>query len=110
MPAALAEQLLALIAEQCAAQPTVLVIDDLQWADHATITLWGQLARAAGQIPLLLIGMMRPVPQREDLLGTAGTRRAPHGCTPPDGRRGGLAELYKTLAGGKPDENLMRTR
>ena len=66
--AALAEQLLALVAEQCAAQPTVLVIDDLQWADQASVTLWGRLARSVRQVPLLLVGMMRPVPQREDLL------------------------------------------
>src|SRR5215467_5347934 len=32
--AALAEQLLALVAEECAIQPTVLVVDDLQWADQ----------------------------------------------------------------------------
>src|SRR5437879_2757276 len=61
--AALAEQLLALVAEQCAIQPTVLVIDDLQWADPASVTLWGRLARTVQQMPLLLVGMMRPVPQ-----------------------------------------------
>ena len=66
--AALAEQLLALVAEQCAVQPTILVIDDLQWADQASITLWGRLARSVRQMPLLLVGMMRPVPQRDDLL------------------------------------------
>src|SRR5215472_6017195 len=66
--AALAEQLLALIAEQCAAVPTVLVVDDLQWADQASVTLFGRLARSVPQLPLLLVGMMRPVPQREDLL------------------------------------------
>jgi hypothetical protein len=32
--AALAEQLLVLIALHCAAMPTVLVIDDLKWADQ----------------------------------------------------------------------------
>ena len=50
VPAALAEQLLALVAEQCAVRPTILVIDDLQWADQASITLWGRLAQvgAAG--------------------------------------------------------------
>jgi hypothetical protein len=42
---ALAEQLLALVAEQCAVQSTILVIDDLQWADQVGITLWGRLAR-----------------------------------------------------------------
>ena len=66
-PAVLAEQLLALITEQCAVQPVILVVDDLQWADQASIALWGRLARSAGQM-LLLVGTMRPVPRREDLL------------------------------------------
>ena len=50
VPAALAEQLLALVTEQCATRPTILVVDDLQWADPASVTLWGRLARigAAG--------------------------------------------------------------
>jgi len=64
----LASSLLALVAEQCAVQPTILVVDDLQWADQASVILWGRLARSARQAPLLLIGTMRPVPQREDLL------------------------------------------
>src|SRR6516164_8879824 len=68
VPAVLAEQLLALVAEQCAVRPTILVIDDLQWADPASITLWGRLARSVQQVPLLLAGMMRPVPRRDDVL------------------------------------------
>ena len=68
VPAMLAEQLLALVAEQCAVQPTILVVDDLQWADQASVILWGRLARSARQASLLLIGTMRPVPRREDLL------------------------------------------
>ena len=39
VPAALSEQLLALVTEECAVRPTVLVIDDLQWADHASVAL-----------------------------------------------------------------------
>jgi len=106
--AALAEQLLALITEQCAAQPTVLVIDDLQWADQASITLWGRLARSVRQVPLLLVGMMRPVPQREDLLalrravGSAARLRLT-GLT-----EAAAAELVAALAGGEPDGNLLR--
>src|SRR6202050_5141941 len=45
VPAVLAEQLLALVAEQCAMRPTILVVDDLQWADQASVILWGRLAR-----------------------------------------------------------------
>jgi tetratricopeptide (TPR) repeat protein/transcriptional regulator with XRE-family HTH domain len=105
--AALAEQVLALVAEQCAVAPTILVIDDLQWADQATITLWGRLARSVRQMPLLLIGTMRPVPQREDLLSmrTAGDFLML--------RLAGLdeaavTELVTSLVGAKPDEKLLR--
>jgi DNA-binding CsgD family transcriptional regulator len=106
--AALAEQLLALVAEQCAVLPTILVIDDLQWADQASITLWGRLAKSVRQVPLLLVGMMRPVPQRDDLL--ALRRAADHaarlqltGLT-----ETAVAELVAALAGGQPDEELLR--
>jgi DNA-binding CsgD family transcriptional regulator len=108
MTAALAEQLLALVAEQCAVQPTILVIDDLQWADQASITLWGRLARSVRQVPLLLIGMMRPVPQRDDLpalrraVGDAA-RLQLTGLT-----EAAAAELVATLAGGKPGDGLLR--
>jgi DNA-binding NarL/FixJ family response regulator/tetratricopeptide (TPR) repeat protein len=106
--AALAEQLLALIAEQYTAQAAVLVIDDLQWADQASVALWGRLARSVRQVPLLLVGTMRPVPQRDDLsalrrslsdavrLGLTGLTEA------------AVAELVAALAGGQPDDKLLR--
>ena len=108
VPAVLAEQLLALVAEQCAVRPTVLVIDDLQWADQTSVTLWGRLARSAQQVPLLLIGMMRPVPQREDLLALRrvagdGARLQLTALT-----EAAVADLVAALADGKPDGNLMR--
>jgi DNA-binding CsgD family transcriptional regulator len=105
--AALAEQLLALIAEQCAVLPTILVIDDLQWADQASVTLWGRLARSVSQVPLLLVGMMRPVPQRDDLLALRravgdAARLQLAGLT-----EAAVAELVAALAGGKPDDKLL---
>jgi DNA-binding CsgD family transcriptional regulator/tetratricopeptide (TPR) repeat protein len=105
---ALAEQLLALVAEQCAAAPTILVIDDLQWADQASITLWGRLARSVRQAPLLLVGMMRPVPQREDLLAlrravSDATRLQLTGLS-----EVAVAELVAALVGGQPDDKLLR--
>ena len=108
MPAVLAEQLLALVAEQCAVRPTVLVIDDLQWADQASITLWGRLARSARQVPLLLIGMTRPVPHRDDVLALRrgaddAARLQLTGLT-----EAAVTDLVAALAGGKPDDNLLQ--
>ena len=108
VPAALAEQLLALVAEQCTVRPTVLVVDDLQWADPASITLWGRLARSARQMPLLLVGMMRPVPQRDDLLAlrrvvSDATRLQLTALTGE-----AVTGLVAALAGGQPDSNLLR--
>jgi tetratricopeptide (TPR) repeat protein/transcriptional regulator with XRE-family HTH domain len=104
--AALAEQLLALVAEHCAKAPAILVVDDLQWADRASVTFWGRLARSVGQAPLLLVGMMRPIPRREDLFAlrrVAGVTRL---------KLSGLSEaavtdLVAVLAGGRPDEKLL---
>ena len=110
VPATLAEQLLALVAEQCEVRPTILVVDDLQWADQASVALWRRLAKAAQRMPLLLVGTMRPVPQRDDLLALrrAAGEAARLQLT-------GLADeavtdLVAALAGGRPDGNLMRAR
>jgi DNA-binding CsgD family transcriptional regulator/tetratricopeptide (TPR) repeat protein len=108
VPAMLAEQLLALVAEQCAIRPVILVVDDLQWADPASIALWGRLARSARQVPLLLVGMMRPVPQREDLLAlrrvaAEAARLELTGLT-----EAAVADLVAALAGGRPDDDLLR--
>ena len=106
--AALAEQLLALIAEQSAVQPTILVIDDLQWADQATIAMWGRLARSVPQLRLMLVGTMRPVPQRDSLLalrrmGSDTVRLQLPGLTDE-----AVAELVGAMAGGVPGEKLLR--
>ena len=106
--AALAEQLLALVGEQCAAQPTILVIDDLQWADQASVALWGRLARSVRQVPLLLAGMLRPVPQRDDLLAL---RRAVDDAVRLQltGLTGAaVTELVAAQVGGQPDDKLLR--
>src|SRR5579859_6272412 len=108
VPAVLAEQILALVAEECAVRPTVLVIDDLQWADQASITLWGRLARAARHEPLLLVGMTRPVPHRDDVLALRrmvddAARLQLTGLA-----EAAVSELVTSLAGGRPDDDLLR--
>ncbi|MGV9365578.1 ATP-binding protein [Amycolatopsis sp. NPDC003731] len=106
LAAAAAEQLLTLVDELCQTGPVVLVVDELQWADRATVAVWGRLARSVRQLPLLLIGVLRPVPRRDDL-------RALRGIVGPAERLrvGRLTEpavlkLVAKLAGGKPGDRL----
>jgi tetratricopeptide (TPR) repeat protein len=108
VPAVLAGQLLSLVTEQCAVRPVVLVVDDLQWADPASVALWGRLARSARQVPLLLIGMMRPASGGDD---RSALRRAAgeEALLQLDGLTGpAVASLVAALAGGRPDEGLLR--
>ena len=107
-PVALTEQLLAFVSELCADLPTVLVVDDLQWADHASVTLWERLSRSARHLPLLLVGMMRPVPQREDLLALRHSADLAARLQLDGLPEESVTELVETLAGGKPDAELLR--
>jgi len=56
------EVLVTLVDELCAAAPTVIVVDDLQWADEASLIVWHQMAASIGQSRLLLIGTCQPRP------------------------------------------------
>jgi DNA-binding CsgD family transcriptional regulator/tetratricopeptide (TPR) repeat protein len=108
VPAILAEQLIALAADECAARPAVIVIDDLHWADPASVKLWARLAKTAGQVPLLLVGIMRTAPHRDDLLALRravdeDARISLVGLTP-----AATADLVATLAGGRPERELLR--
>ena len=104
---AASEQLLTLLTELCSAAPTVLVVDDLQWADPATIAVWEWLARSVDRSALLLIGVMRPVPQRDEL---AAVRRVvgPEGLIRLDGLPAdAVTSLLTGLSWGPPGGQLL---
>ena len=108
LAAAAAEQLLALVDELCQDGPVVLVVDELQWADHTTVAVWSRLARSVRQLPLLLIGVLRPVPRRDDLrslfrtVGPGERLRVGRLAEP------AVLELVAALAGGTPGAELER--
>jgi DNA-binding CsgD family transcriptional regulator len=66
-PAAGIEELVRLADELCATAPVVMVLDDLQWADDASLIAWYQLAASIDQLRLLLIAMCRPAPRRAEV-------------------------------------------
>ena len=62
-PSDAADVLLTRVTELCAAAPLVLVVDDMQWADEASVLLWHRLTVATRQLPLLLVAAARPLPR-----------------------------------------------
>jgi len=61
------ERLLGLVDRLCVVGAVVVVGEDLQWADEASVLVWERLGRVVRQLPLLVVGSYRPVPAREDL-------------------------------------------
>jgi DNA-binding CsgD family transcriptional regulator len=102
------EEALALVDRLCAVSPLVLVAEDLQWADEASLLVWHRLSRAVGQLPLLLAGSVRPGTGRQNIellrRGLASRGGAVTELGPlPDAE---IGELVARLVGGQPGAGL----
>ena len=98
------ESLTALIEEWCAACPVALAVDDVHWADPASVLLLHRLGRVAGQLPLLLAATLRSGAGRPDVDALTQSWRG-HGAVQimlgplPDSS---VDQLVTGLAGGVP--------
>ncbi|MFI7603441.1 BTAD domain-containing putative transcriptional regulator [Actinoplanes sp. NPDC049681] len=61
-PEVATDRLVAYVRSACAVAPLIVVIDDMQWADDATMLVWERLAAATRRLPLLLVAATRPEP------------------------------------------------
>ena len=102
------EVLLTLADELCAAAPTALVVDDLQWADEASLAVWHQLAASISQLRLLLIGTCRPTPRRPEVrqARAAVIRRAGQLITLGPLPEADVAALVTAMVGASPGDGL----
>jgi DNA-binding SARP family transcriptional activator len=96
------QQVITAVRRLCADGPLILAVDDLQWADEASLEAWWRLHQLEG-LPLLLIGAGRQVPRSPALERlrerTAGRCvRLPLGPLDP----GEVHELVEGLTGGPP--------
>jgi DNA-binding CsgD family transcriptional regulator len=104
------EVLVSLVDELCAAAPIVMVIDDLQWADEASLVVWHQLAASIRQQRLLLIGTCRPTPRRPEVeqVRMAVMRRGGAVITLGPLPETQVADLVTEMVGAPPGEALRR--
>ncbi|MEU6238951.1 AAA family ATPase, partial [Kitasatospora sp. NPDC047058] len=102
------EQLLAHVDRLCASGPVVLALEDLHWADEATLLMWRRLCRTSVRLPLLAIGTCRPVPRRPALTRLRRELRPQGGRVLSLDRlsEADVAELAGALAGGNPGPRL----
>jgi DNA-binding CsgD family transcriptional regulator len=103
-----AEQLTAEIARRCADRPVILVLEDLHWADDASLLLWRRLCQAAAGMPLLLVGTRRPpVCAQADELRREVADCGGHPMTVRPLEPGQVSRLATGLAGGGPGPRLI---
>jgi DNA-binding CsgD family transcriptional regulator len=102
------EVLVELVDQLSAAAPTVIVLDDLQWADEASLIVWHQLAASIDQLRLLLIGTCRPTPRRAEVqqLRAAVVRRGGAVLTLGPLAENDVSALVKAMIGASPGDGL----
>ncbi|MFD3998021.1 AAA family ATPase [Streptomyces sp. NPDC058548] len=86
----------------------VLLLDDLHWADEATLLVWQRLSRVAARMPLLLIATSRRGVRRRELdqlrrgLIDRGTTLLKLSPMPPEE----VVEMAASILGAEPDQAL----
>ena len=64
------EDVLDLVEGLTAGGPVMLVLDDLQWADQATLLTVLELGRRLTSVPAAVVGAFRPAPRRSISIGS----------------------------------------
>jgi DNA-binding CsgD family transcriptional regulator len=102
------ERMLSVVDQMCAITPVLLVAENLQWADEASVTTWRRLSRAVSQLPLLLVGSVRPGTGRPDLDRLRRGLMAHRGTvlTLQPLSQDGIANLVRDVLGGTPGPRL----
>lgn len=103
------EAFVSLVEELAADRPVVLAVDDLQWADPASVYVLHRLSSICPQLPLLLLLSLRPLPRSGEAdqllcsLSSAGALRLRLGPLPDEA----VLALTRTLLGCEPGPSLV---
>ncbi|HEX6380713.1 MAG TPA: AAA family ATPase, partial [Acidimicrobiia bacterium] len=100
------------LARTALARPTLLVLDDIHWADEPTMLLIQHLAERIAEVPVLMVGLYRdseldvgrPLSRPfEELTRRRLARRMPLGRLPQEG----VAQMAAGMAGQEPPPRLV---
>lgn len=107
--AAVAEMLITLVEELCAGSPALMVLDDVQWADEASLEVCRHLASIAEHLPLLLVMSFRAVPQSPGMRQLRAALSGRHTTTITLGPLGpdSIHSLVSGIVGARPGAALL---
>lgn len=106
----IADDIVSLVDRLSGRGPLVLALEDLHWADDETLATVGRLSRFLGQLPVLLLLTLRPVPESHELralldrLEARGAIRVRLGPLP----EGDATSLAEGLLAATPGERLRK--
>jgi DNA-binding SARP family transcriptional activator len=103
-PAVAEDQIVATVRAACASAPLILIVDDMQWADNATIRVWERLLGLVARLPLLLVAAARPAERATLRRLVEARQRRPMRLGPLGPAE--LDRLVAALAGAPPGTNL----
>ncbi|PBC69627.1 regulatory LuxR family protein [Streptomyces sp. TLI_235] len=102
------ETLFAALDRWCAQGPVALIMDDLDWADTASLMVLGRLQRVLGQMPLLLCAAAQPTVSEDTAAALRALRtRWSRALVLPPLETGETAELVTHLTGARPGPRLL---
>jgi DNA-binding NarL/FixJ family response regulator len=105
------EAILGLLDDWCADGPVALLIDDVQWADAASLRVLNRLGRVIGQLPLFVAASCLSMPRSDELAGllrgldVRGALSVSLGPLPDTE----VEALASRLVGARPGPNLLST-
>ena len=104
-----AETILELLDDLCTRSPVLLAIEDLHWADPATLGVLARVAHDIDRLPVALVVSARPQPRRPELdalLAVLASRGALELRLGPLDERA-CAELLEDVVGARPGARLL---
>ncbi len=96
------------VERHCAEDALVLILEDLHWADAASLYAIRRIVRHSVSLPLVLLGTLRPLPQSTELIGLLADVGDQHRLVLGPLDRADIGQLLRDELGATPGPHLCR--